>query len=166
MKKLLAPLALVALATLPLIASADEMDHMKMSAHGTIESRGGRLMSNAGGALAPSLQGKPVLVRIHADWCPACAETKDTLASIRDTFGNKISYVEFDVTNAKTAAAAQDQAQKLGLAKFFEATKAATSTVAIINPKDGAVIAELYDDTNAADYNAAIAKAETAMHER
>jgi thiol-disulfide isomerase/thioredoxin len=31
------------------------------------------------GPLADSLQGKPAIVRIHADWCPACRATQSTI---------------------------------------------------------------------------------------
>lgn len=31
------------------------------------------------GPLAPSLQGKPLVVRIHADWCSACKATHATI---------------------------------------------------------------------------------------
>jgi thiol-disulfide isomerase/thioredoxin len=34
-----------------------------------------------GAALAPSLQGKPVVVDIYASWCPACRTIEPTLLS-------------------------------------------------------------------------------------
>lgn len=153
-------MAFAAMVAAPIGALADEMP---MEGHETIESRGGQRMSNVGAPLPKDLQGKPVLVRIHADWCSACKETESTLASVTKQYGNRITYVRLDVTNAKTASDAQAQAQKMGLGKFFDATKAATSTVAVIDPKTGNVIAELYDDNDAHDYSAAIAKALKAM---
>jgi thiol-disulfide isomerase/thioredoxin len=108
------------------------------------------------GPLAPSLQGKPVLVRIHADWCPACKATQSTIDDLRQAYAGKINFVQFDVTNAKTAAASQAQAEKLGLTKFYDAAKAATSTVAVIDPKDGKVYATLYNDSTPGDYKSVI----------
>jgi thiol-disulfide isomerase/thioredoxin len=108
------------------------------------------------GPLAAALQGKPVLVRIHADWCPACKATQATIDELKRSYGEKINFVQFDVTNAVTAAASQAEARKLGLEKFYDDAKAATSTVAVIQPKDGKVYATFYDDSTISDYESAI----------
>jgi haloalkane dehalogenase len=108
------------------------------------------------GPLAASLQGKPTVVRIHADWCPACKATQSMIDDLKRTYANKINFVQFDVTNAKTAAAAQAEAQNLGLEKFYTATKAATSTVAVIDPKTGKVLATFYNDDTIGDYEMAL----------
>ena len=109
-------------------------------------------------ALAPSLQSKPVVARIHADWCPACKATNSTMNAIKAKYGRSIRFVQFDVTDGKTSALAAADARHLGLTGFFEAYKTATSTVAIINPKTGAIVAKLYDDTDVSDYASAIDK--------
>jgi thiol-disulfide isomerase/thioredoxin len=108
------------------------------------------------GPLAPELQGKPVVVRVHADWCPACRATQPTIDELKRAYAGKIHSVQFNVTNAKTAAASQAEAQKLGLEKFYDAAKAATSTVAVIDPKDGKVDATFYNDSKISDYERAI----------
>lgn len=108
------------------------------------------------GKLGPSLQGKAVLVRIHADWCASCGASQPTLDKILKTYSRMITYVEFDVTNLKTTAAAAQKAKRLGLGRFFEAYKSATSTVGIINPGDGVVVATLYGDSDALDYSRAL----------
>lgn len=108
------------------------------------------------GPLAPSLQGKPVVVRIHADWCIACKATHATISEVKKAYAGKINFVEFDVTNAKTAAGAYAKAQKLGLTKFYNAAKAQTSTVAVINPQTGEVYATFYNDGSLKDYEGAI----------
>ncbi len=109
-------------------------------------------------ALAPWLQSKPVVARIHADWCPACKATNSTMNSIKAKYGRSIRFVQFDVTDGKTSALAAADAKYLGLTGFFEANKTATSTVAIINPKTGAIVAKLYGDTDLSDYESAIDK--------
>jgi thiol-disulfide isomerase/thioredoxin len=108
------------------------------------------------GPLAPSLQGKPVVIRIHADWCSACKATHVTLNDLRQAYAGKINFVEFDVTNAKTEAAAHAKAEKLGLVKFYDYAKAQTSAVAVINPQDNKVYAVFYNDGNLKDYEGAI----------
>jgi thiol-disulfide isomerase/thioredoxin len=116
------------------------------------------------GPLAPSLQGKPVVVRIHADWCPACEATQATIDDLKQAYARKINFVQFDLTNANTAATSQAGAQKLGLGKFYDASKAATSTVAVIDPKDGKIYATLYNDSCLEDYKRAVNEVLTAAN--
>ena len=116
------------------------------------------------GPLSSSLQGKPVVVRIHADWCSACKATQSTIDALKQAYAGRINFVQFDVTNAKTAAASQARAEKLGLMKFYNASKTATSTVAVIDPGNGKVYATFYNDGAIGDYDAAVdvaLKAET-----
>jgi thiol-disulfide isomerase/thioredoxin len=108
------------------------------------------------GPLAASLQGKPAVVRIHADWCPACRATQSTIDQLKAAYANKINFVQFDMTNAGTAAASEAEAQRLGLGKFFNATKTATSTVAVIDPRNGRVYQTFYNDGQLADYQKVI----------
>ena len=143
-----------ALLVAPLAASAAE----KYDA-GTFEGRGASVTANVGSSLAPRLLGKPVVVRIHADWCPACKQTEPMLAAMKRAYGDRVTFITYDVTNAKTAARASADAKADGLAKFYDATKAATSTVAVIDAKTGAVVAELYNDIEEADYTQAIERA-------
>ncbi|GAC1541041.1 MAG: hypothetical protein NVS2B17_17960 [Candidatus Velthaea sp.] len=114
--------------------------------------------------LAASLHGKPVFARIHADWCSACKATQPTIDALRTKYGASVNFVEFDVTDAKTSAASAEKANHLGLSAFYEANKTATSTVAILNPNDGAVVAKFYNDSNSADYDRAIGRTRTQLH--
>lgn len=99
-----------------------------------------------------TLQGKAVVAQVHADWCPVCKAEKPAIDAVRAKYGTKITYVGFDVTNDKTAAAAAEQAKRLGLSSFFEQNKAQTGAVAVINPSTGAVAQALYNATDVAAY--------------
>jgi len=116
------------------------------------------------GALAPALRGRPVMARIHADWCSACKATQPTIDALRAKYGLSVAYVEFDVTDAKTSAAAETKAKQLGLSAFYEANKAVTSTVGIVNPTNGNVVAKFYNDSNADDYTKAIQLVRGQLH--
>jgi len=154
MKREIASLALIAV----LIVSAPAWAEVKTGSAAKVpayQARGATEIAVVG-PLAPSLQGKPVLVRVHADWCPACKATQATIDDLNRTYAGKITFVQFDETNAKTAAVSQAEAQKLGLEKFYDAAKAATSTVAVIDPKDGRVYTTFYNDSTIGDYKAAI----------
>lgn len=117
----------------------------------------------ATGALAPSLRGRPVFARIHADWCSACKATQPTVDALRAKYGSTVSFVEFDVTDAKTSAAAAEKAKTLGLSAFYEENKTVTSTVAVMNPANGAIVDTFYNDSNASDYEKAIARARSLL---
>jgi thiol-disulfide isomerase/thioredoxin len=90
-------------------------------------------------ALAKELQGKPVVVDIYASWCGNCRNIAPTLAQLKQQYGKKANFVVFDVTDRQTTMAAKKTAARLGLSDFFNANKAQTSTVAIIDPGTGKV---------------------------
>lgn len=151
MNRALAALAILAAVIVPSIARAEVVSGNAVPGFISFGARQATELASVG-PLAQSLQGKPVVVRIHADWCSACKATKATIDQLTAGYAGKISFIQFDVTNAKTAAASEEQAQQLGLEKFFDATKAATSTVAVIDPKTGKVYATFYNDDQIGDY--------------
>ena len=154
MRRLLAILGLTAAIVGSTAANADVVDGSASPAPKFL-ARGATEIANAG-PLASSLQGRPVVVRIHADWCIACKATQATIDDLKQAYAGKIFFVEFDVTNANTAAAAQQAAEGLGLAKFYDASKKATSMVAVIEPQDGKVVAAFYNDNSLSDYTGAV----------
>lgn len=157
---LVAALGLVLTAT-GALASADVVSGTAAKVRPYL-ARGAAELSTVG-PLAASLKGKPLVVRIHAAWCPACTATEPTIDHLKATYAGKINFVQFVVTNAKTAAASQTLAEKLGLESFYEATKAATSTVAVIDPQNGKIYATLYNDADLADYEGAVNRVLTAL---
>ena len=150
----LALAGLAAAATAPLGAAAEVLNGSAAKVP-PYQARGATEI-NSVGPLAPSLQGKPVVVRIHADWCAACKATQATIDTLKQAYGDRIAFVQFDVTNAKTAAASEAEARRLGLDTFYDTQKTATSTVAIIDPKDGKIFATFYNDSMPTDYQVAI----------
>ena len=161
MRRLLAVLGLTAAILGSIAAKADVVDGSASPAPKFL-ARGATEIASAG-PLAPSLQGKPVVVRIHADWCIACKATQATIDHLKQAYASRIFFVEFDVTNAGTAAAAQQAAEALGLAKFYDASKKATSMVAVIEPLDGRVVAAFYNDNTLSDYTGAVDAALAAL---
>ena len=155
MQKYVAVIAVAALALAPMAGRAEVENGHAAPKVPDFQARGATQVADVG-ALAPSLQGKPVVARIHADWCPACKATEATMDGLKGAYAGRVNFVQFDVTNAKTAEAAQKEAQDLGLTKFYDASKAATSTVAIIDPHDGKVVATFYNDSKQSDYSTVI----------
>jgi len=119
-------------------------------------------LGTLGAPLARELQGKPIVVDIYASWCPGCKNIAATLQTLRTEYKGKVNFVVLDVTDRSTSQQSQELAQKLGLGKYFEANKASTSTVAILDPANGKVLAQFQNNPNKASYtdvlNAALAR--------
>ncbi|QUS60123.1 redoxin domain-containing protein [Synechocystis sp. PCC 7339] len=106
--------------------------------------------------LAPSLQGKPVVVDIYATWCPGCQTIAPTLSQLKKQYQGKVNFVVLDVSDKNTTKMAETKAKQLGLTTFFDANKTQTATVAIIDPATGMVIQQFRKNANAADYTKVI----------
>jgi len=98
------------------------------------------IASSATGPLAKQLQGKPVVVDIYANWCPACRNIAPTLSGLRKQYANRVHFVVLDVSDKAKVEASMATAQKLGLAAFFAANKTQTGLVAIIDPATGKIM--------------------------
>jgi thiol-disulfide isomerase/thioredoxin len=108
--------------------------------------------TNIGGPLAKELQGKPVIVDVFATWCAGCKNIAPTLSQLKQQYSGKVNFVVLDVTNQATLKQTKAQAEKLGLGRFLEANKSKTSTVAIVDPATGNILAMFKNNPNKADY--------------
>lgn len=112
--------------------------------------------------LASELQGKPTVVKIYADWCPACQRLRPVTNALQQQFNGRVNFVVFDVTNRSTTQAAAARARQLGLSNFLTAHRAQTSTVAILNPSNGQILTQFRYNFDQQDYvngiNRAIAR--------
>ncbi len=103
-------------------------------------------------ALASQIQGKPVVVDIYASWCRNCKNIEPTLSQLKQLYSSKMHLVVFDVSDRQKTQASIKMAAKLGLTDFFNANKAQTSTVAIIDPASGKIIKQFQNNPNLAEY--------------
>ena len=109
--------------------------------------------------LASQLQGKPTIVKIYADWCPACQRLRPVTEALQQQFNGRANFVVFDVTNRQTTQAAEARARELGLSNFLAAHRAQTSTVAIVNPSNGQILTQFRYNFNQQDYANGIERA-------
>lgn len=116
-----------------------------------------------GAALAPSLQGKPVVVDIYASWCPACRTIEPTLRSLKQKKAGKVTFVTFDVSDAVQLKKSRERALSLGLGTFLEANRSQTSLVAVIDPATGSTVQTFRASTDESAYSAAIKKAQSML---
>ncbi|MBW4623689.1 MAG: redoxin domain-containing protein [Cyanosarcina radialis HA8281-LM2] len=107
---------------------------------------------SVGGPLAQELQGKPVVVDVFATWCASCKNIAPTLSQLKQEYGDRVNFVVLDVTDKVKVKETQAQAEKLGLGKFLEANKSKTSTVAIVDPASGNILAIFKNNPNRDDY--------------
>ncbi len=90
---------------------------------------------------------KPTVVILHADWCGACKKLEPTIAELKQQYGERLNFVELDVTNEQTTAQAAKTAQKLGIGNFFETNKKKSSLVLIVG-EGGKVLFQTHYSTN------------------
>jgi thiol-disulfide isomerase/thioredoxin len=109
--------------------------------------------------LASSLQGKPVLIDIYATWCGRCKTIAPTLSQLKEKYKNKVHFLVFDVSDRRTLAQAELQAETLGLKSYFATNRTYTSLVSILDPRTGEVVDEFQGNPNLQEYVEAIDKA-------
>jgi thiol-disulfide isomerase/thioredoxin len=112
--------------------------------------------NSVGGPLAQELQGRPVVVDVYASWCPACKNIAPTLSKLKKDYEGKVHFVVLDVSDKSTARQAETKAKQLGLSQFFEANKAQTGLLAIIDPATGNILAQHRNNANLGDYKAVL----------
>jgi thiol-disulfide isomerase/thioredoxin len=107
---------------------------------------------SVGSPLAQELQGKPVVVDVYATWCAGCKNIAPTLTQLKQQYSDRVNFVVLDVTDKAKLEETQAKAEKLGLGKFLEDTKSKTSTVAIVDPATGNILAMFKNNPNQDDY--------------
>lgn len=119
--------------------------------------------SSIGGQAAPGLRGKPLVVRLHADWCAECQTTLPDFQRFVRAYRGRVNVVDFDVTDGRTAAAAAALAARLGLTAYYERVKTQPLTVGFINPNSGTVYAALRGNVDGNDLVAAEKRVERSL---
>lgn len=106
----------------------------------------------AGVAAADAPATRPMVVKIHADWCGTCAKLNSTWAELEAQWGGSVQFVVLDVTSEETRAAAKEQAARLGLAEVYADHGKKSGTVAIVDGKTRRVLRVLVGETDASRY--------------
>lgn len=118
------------------------------------------------GTVASNLRGKPLIVRVHADWCAECQTTLPDFVAFAGAFKNRINVIDIDVTDGKTSATAAALAQRSGLRAYYEKAKAQPLTVAFIDPDANIVVAELRGNVDRDDLVTAERAVDTRLRHR
>jgi thiol-disulfide isomerase/thioredoxin len=99
---------------------------------------------------------RPWVVKLHARWCPVCMLTKGVWSQIEQTYAERAHLVVFDFTNRATTDASRAEAERLGLAQFFETSGFATGPIAVLDGRTKKVRAWINGSRDFADYSTAI----------
>lgn len=113
---------------------------------------------------APPADKRPYVLVVYADWCPSCQNLKPILAQLNEKYRGRIRFVRFDITTESTAAKSQEQAEKLGLADFYERNHERTSVVIILDSSRREVF-RTANDYEPEHYETALDKQLRAEHE-
>jgi thiol-disulfide isomerase/thioredoxin len=99
--------------------------------------------------------GKPYVVKLHAQWCAVCMVTKKVWTEIEQTYAGRVNLLVLDFTTDANTQASRAEASRLGLDKFYEEFGGATGTVVVL---DGSkqVTASINGSRDFAEYRTAI----------
>jgi thiol-disulfide isomerase/thioredoxin len=100
--------------------------------------------------------GKPYVVKLHAQWCPACMVTKGVWSQIEKTYAGRANLVVLDFTNQATTDASKAEATRLGLGRLFDEYAGATGTVVVLDGRTREVTASINGSRDFGEYRAAI----------
>jgi thiol-disulfide isomerase/thioredoxin len=107
-------------------------------------------------AIADLASSKPIVVKLHARWCPKCMLTKSVWSDVEKEYAGRVHLVVMDFTNQASTDASRREAHRLGLERFFEEFSGATGIVVVLHARTKAVAAELEFSRDLPEYRAAI----------
>ena len=110
-------------------------------------------------AQAEEAGAKPVIAKIHADWCGTCTKLNPTMVELEKRVGDEAIVVNLDVSDKDAVARSAAEADRLGIRKFFDAYKSKTGTVGIIDA-DGKIVQIYKGELDVDKYVSALERAE------
>lgn len=81
----------------------------------------------------------PMLVMVHADWCPACRNIEPTWNFLKHKYQGKVQFILFDISTANTKKEAQETALKLGIEDWFNDNRSRTSVISLMSPSKNVI---------------------------
>lgn len=101
----------------------------------------------------------PLVVKIHADFCPTCIDLGPTWRALETRSGSGARLVVLDVTNEERFDRTVHIARYLGLTGFLKQNMEATGTIAVLDGETREPVAVFHGERNLAAYLAAIDRA-------
>lgn len=102
---------------------------------------------------------KPLVVKIHADWCGTCKAMSSVWTRIGDEMGDQARIVELDVSDRVAFGESQTTAEELGIGEFFREYRSRTGTIAVLDCRSFEPVAVMNGERDIAKYREAIIQA-------
>jgi thiol-disulfide isomerase/thioredoxin len=99
---------------------------------------------------------RPIVVKLHAQWCVYCRVTKGVWSQIEETYRGRAHFLVLDFTNDTTTEASRAEAARLGLGAFFDEFAGVTGTIVVLDPRTKQVSAEINGSRDFSEYREAI----------
>jgi len=102
---------------------------------------------------------KPLVVKIHADWCGSCRATQPTWEKVVAELGDQATMISFDVTDRASYEVAVAKASDLGISDFLQDYRRQTGTIAVLDCKTRKPLTVLSGERDFTKYRKAIEEA-------
>lgn len=99
---------------------------------------------------------RPLVVKLHARWCPYCLMTKDDWGRVEEAYRGRVDFVVLDFTTAASTERSRAEAERLNLRGFFDEYVGATGMVVVLDGVTREVRTELGGNRSFEDYSLAI----------
>ena len=106
---------------------------------------------------------QPIIAVVKASWCGACEKIAPTIKHVMQDSMKQAQWVVFDISDRKSAKAAQAKAKELGLETFFKRYGTQTATVAFIHPESKKVLKVLRAESKKEKYLKALAQVQQSI---
>jgi thiol-disulfide isomerase/thioredoxin len=103
-----------------------------------------------------ALDGRPFVVKLHAQWCPVCRVTKDVWIDIEAAYADQVNLVVLDFTNEATTHTSRADAERVGLTSLFDEYHGATGYIVIADGRTKEVLQEIKGSRDFSEYQVAI----------
>ena len=100
---------------------------------------------------------KPLVVKVHADWCSTCRLLEPTWARIRKELGERARVVDLDVSNRAAVERSRAQANRLGIEAFFQKYSRRTGTIAVLDGRTLELVSVFRGERDFSKYEEAVA---------
>jgi len=107
-------------------------------------------------------EAKPLVVKIHADWCGSCRATQPTWERVVAELSNRATMVRFDVTDRASYESAVAEAGRLGIGDFLREYRRRTGTIAVLDCETQKPLVVLSGERDFSKYREAIEEANPA----
>jgi thiol-disulfide isomerase/thioredoxin len=99
--------------------------------------------------------GRPYVIKLHAQWCPKCMMTKGAWSDLQARYAGRVNFLVFDYTSQRTTDASGIDARRVGLGAFFE-NAGGTGSVVVLDGATKEVVSWISGVHDVSAYAAAV----------